>query len=323
MARAPLRGQTLAVVADNCPCETVGVMTWSRSFAACTLLLGLHAHAEDPEDGPEPSYDLKGEIAWARATWPDEMKGLRFKTPVAKLFRWVTPGRSIVAYVHTGEDACKRVEVSYYVDDETGESSEPPILNGKLNFKGEVENGKKLRAFDLLWIGERLEKSDDWQNEVQDEHGRWRPNSSGGYGLEGTMYGVLSYVDDRIALFGGDPVEIHEYCLGPFDWLPCASGGERPCDRCEQMSVTLTGEHATFGYRHVPHDGRPITCDERCPTYPESPLLRRLQELRGHVRAWRPSAIPRAAIPSLYRFREDCLREHPPRPARADGRQRQ
>ena len=64
MARAPLRGQTLAVVADNRRCETVGVMTWSRSFAACTLLLGLHAHAEDREEGPEPRYDLKGEISW-------------------------------------------------------------------------------------------------------------------------------------------------------------------------------------------------------------------------------------------------------------------
>jgi hypothetical protein len=39
-------------------------MTWSRSFAACTLLLGLHAHAEDREEGPEPRYDLKGEISW-------------------------------------------------------------------------------------------------------------------------------------------------------------------------------------------------------------------------------------------------------------------
>jgi hypothetical protein len=68
------------------------------------------------------------------------------------------------------------------------------------------------------------------------------------------------------------------------------------------------------------YGGRAISCNDRCPTYPESPDLARIQALSDpNIPLWRPQKVPLAAIPSLYKSRADCVREHPPRAQRAGG----
>lgn len=72
----------------------------------------------------------------------------------------------------------------------------------------------------------------------------------------------------------------------------------------------VTYPHSMWGHGHD-HGNRPITCHDRCPDYPKSPDLDRLDRLTARVEIWRPRKAPVARVPSLYKFRDDCLREHP------------
>ena len=59
------------------------------------------------------------------------------------------------------------------------------------------------------------------------------------------------------------------------------------------------------------HGNRPVTCQDPCPKYPESPSIKRLRTLSARVSLWSAQKRPLAAVPSLYKSREDCLRDHP------------
>jgi hypothetical protein len=59
-----------------------------------------------------------------------------------------------------------------------------------------------------------------------------------------------------------------------------------------------------------------VTCDEACPRYPDNPSVERLSALSARLSLWRAEKQPLAAVPSLYRSREDCQREHPGSKAR-------
>ena len=61
----------------------------------------------------------------------------------------------------------------------------------------------------------------------------------------------------------------------------------------------------------VSHGNRPVTCHDPCPQYPESPSIQRLRALPARVSLWSAQKQPLAAVPSLYKSREDCLRDHP------------
>ena len=70
------------------------------------LSIGAASHAGEPPAAPP---DLAGEIAWARATWPDVFADVHFETPLARLLAWAPPRGERVAYLYTEEHACREV----------------------------------------------------------------------------------------------------------------------------------------------------------------------------------------------------------------------
>ncbi len=273
------------------------------------VLAGGVVHADEPSKG---HYDLSAEIEWARKRWPDDFKGLHFYSPLAKLLAWVPPGRTVPAFLFTNREfsdthACRRVELSRGVT-ESGELL--PSLEAKINDRATIEERSKTRTFTILRVGRWLVQPEygATYSESLDARGRWQPESSGS-GFNRVIYGALSYVDDRVARFDGEPQEMHAYCGGPEEWLSCPTGGERPCERCEMVGMMFTEVDAGWGHGRG-DDGRAITCHDRCPRYPETPDLKRLGELDAHVNLWRPRKDSLAVVPSLYKSRDDCLREH-------------
>jgi hypothetical protein len=79
----------------------------ARSVLVALLLWGATRLAR-----PEPSYDLPREIAWARSTWPADLKGIRFHSPKQKLLDWVRPGGSITVWAFSPKHACAPLELS-------------------------------------------------------------------------------------------------------------------------------------------------------------------------------------------------------------------
>ena len=251
--------------------------------------------------------NLNGEIAWARTTWTGELRGVHFKSPLASLLAWVPAGRAVQAYIWTEDHACQRVELFRDTD---GDDEAPPTLRGKTNFSFSTDGGKARRSFNYITVGQLLNSEDCcYASELRGPDGRWHEDSSGGIGLPDTTYGALSYADDHVARFGGEPIVINAICDGPIEWLPCASGGERPCNRCQNISITLTEGGPLDGYGRD-FGGRRITCREPCPRYVESATMARLNELLPRVAPWRPRRRPISRIPSLHRSRETCVRDH-------------
>ena len=267
------------------------------------------ANGADDDGGDEPdataSSDLRTELAWARAGWGDDLRGVHFHAPVAKLRAWVPPGRTIQVYVYTPEHACQRVELSRDGETDEGPEGAPAVrrhrLVGKVNFESRIdEDGTRLRTFSPLSVGALLSAEDGGSAEARGPDGRWQAHSSWGFGGE-TVFGALSSVDGDVARFGGDPVELHARCDGPFDWLPCTSGGERPCDSCQRLHVMTVPLHSLFGSSH--HFDRPVTCQEKCPPPRAPPAQARLDALFGRATPWVPSRRPIAEIPAIYRSR--------------------
>jgi hypothetical protein len=281
-------------------------------LAVCLLAFAPDAHSADAG----APYDLSGELAWARATWPKDFAGLRFDSALPKLRRWLSAGRPLVVYAYTPEDTCRRVELRPS-DVEMGGELDPSIaFVGRLEFDGRIARADRstIRSFDELRIGDELTRLPDVKVEARNADGEWEAAASTGYDDEPTVYGALSHVDDAVARFGGQPVYLRTTCRDPHDWLPCASGGGRYCQRCEQIGVrVLDAQPILEGGSY--HGAQPETCREKCPVTPESPIARRLRDLMGRLSAWRPGKSAPTAAASLYRSQATCLREHPPRVA--------
>ena len=280
------------------------------------VLSGGLVHADEP---PEAPYDLEAELAWARATWPEDLKGLRFQVPLAKLLSWAPRKGTAIAYLYTNDFACQRLELTR-VEPKEPDPDNPPELIGRFNGPERLEDGRPFREVTFIEIGQTLSRERGViAFERRDEEGNWELGG-GGVGLVPIVYGDLSYVDDRVARFDGEALFIRPYCDGPTQWLSCPGGGEHPCDRCDRvallvMPVGING----WGYSDN-HGGRAISCHDRCPPHPVSADLARIDALNAHARIWRPQKTPLATVPSLYKSRDDCRREHPPRSRRAaDG----
>jgi hypothetical protein len=270
------------------------------------LVVGLVAPVTLAADSPAP--DLAAEIAWARAQWPDELRGVRFQIPLARLLDWVPPGRIITAFVHSPSHACLPVELSRARD---------ALLEARIVTRRWVEGGRQRRQLTVAWVGAEFnwEDSDD-EIEVRAPDGTWRMESSSGYGTM-TDLGALSSVEGGVARFDGYALRLSPYCDGPVEWLPCTAGGEHPCERCDAVGLMVTAP-VSLGGRSRHHD-RPVACHEACPRYPESPDLSRLNRLARRVSVWRPDSDARSQNAALYRSRDACLRDHPPASARAKG----
>ena len=175
--------------------------------------------------------------------------------------------------------------------------------------RSRVEDGRTLREVTYVTVDQELSREDGSAHEARDEDGRWRLTDSSGYGTP-TIYGALSSVDDRVARWAGVTQVIRPFCSGPVEWLGCAGGGERPCVRCEKVTPMIVGAGSSARLS-VTHGNRPVTCEDPCPKYPESPSVKRLRVLSARVSLWSAQKEPLATVPSLYKSREDCLRDHP------------
>ena len=280
----------------------MGAARWAL-FA--TALVAPASLAADPR---EP--DLAAEIAWARTRWPDELQGVHFHVPIARLVEWVPRGRKLTGFVYTPDHACLPVELR--------RDEDRPLLEARIVTRRWSEQGRPRRELTVAWAGEELEWEDsDSEVEVRAPNGAWRMESSSGYGTS-TNFGALSSVEEGVARFDGDALRINAYCDGPVEWLACPGGGEHPCERCDAIGVRLTSRTAVWGRSR--HQGdRPVACHEACPRYPENPDRSRIEALAGRVSPWRLERRSPSQSAALYRSRDDCLRDHPPASARAKG----
>jgi hypothetical protein len=280
-----------------------------RSILTVCLVLGITRPAR-----PDAGYDLKREIAWARATWPRDLKTLRFESPTAKLVAWVPPGASIQVWAYSPAHDCAPVELRRVSDPGPRTAGGEP-LEGKEIFEQSLRNGAPTRFYQVFWIGDQFTSNGDqlaW--EQRDAQGAWQPTGSSGTSSDSEPFGALSHVDATVARFGGTPMALYGRCVGPIRWLACRSGGERPCIGCEktEIDVVEARDHYSDGGLFSPD--RPATCHERCP--PESnPALARLDVLQSRIQVWQPSGESRAETPSLHRTLASCMRTHHPKTA--------
>jgi hypothetical protein len=165
--------------------------------------------------------------------------------------------------------------------------------------RSRVEDGRTLREVTYVTVDQELSREDGLAHEARDEDRRWRLTDSRGYGTP-TIYGALSSVDDRVARWAGVTQVIRPFCSGPVEWLGCAGGGERPCVRCEQVTPMIVGARSSARLS-VSHGDRPVTCQDPCPKYPESPSVKRLRFLSARVSLWSAQKEPLATVPSLYK----------------------
>jgi len=222
----------------------------------------------------------------------------------------------MTVFLYTDEHRCRRATLlrADQTGDEGGgdadEPAAPPSLLAKLDDAPRMEDGARVRTVTFVQLGLLMEQESAFNIEQRGPDGRWR-EVGGGAGSEGpTVYGALSYVDDRVARWQGEPLDIRPYCSGPVEWLACATGGERPCERCDQVALLLAPLYGLSGHG-VSHGNRPVTCRDACPKYPENPALQRVSDLASSVQPWQPRKAPLSLAPSLYRDRDECRRDHP------------
>jgi hypothetical protein len=280
-------------------------MRTAVTAGACVVLLAVGARADAPAPAPP---DLDAEIAWARATWPGSFDSVHFHPPpLAKLRAWIARG-PVPVYIFNDDFAC-RAAMLFPGEERRGNDAEPGPMAAKIPERSRVEDGRTVREVRYVTVDVELSSEDGSATEARGEDGRWSLTGSRGYGIL-TNYGALSSVDDRVARWDGERQVIRPYCGGPVEWLACAGGGERPCVRCEKVNVMIVSPRTRSGHS-VSHGSRPVTCDDPCPQYPDSPSIKRLRALSARASLWTSQKQPLAAVPSLYRSREDCLREHP------------
>lgn len=275
------------------------------------LMVSLAVAAAEParsEVGSDVGSDLGHEIAWARATWPRDLKNLRFGSPTEQLVAWVPPDAAIQVWAFSPTHDCRPIELRRRADPR--KSGEP--LVGKEILETKLKNGTESRLYRIFWIGTQFTGDGDqlgW--EERDAQGTWRATGSSGTSSDSEPFGVLSHVDATVARFGGVPLALHGRCVGPIRWLPCRDGGERPCVGCKQTEVDVVEASASYSEGGLFSPDRPATCHERCPSDP-NPALDRLQMLQSRVQVWQSSRATRAETPSLHRTLSDCMRTHHP-----------
>jgi hypothetical protein len=254
---------------------------------------------------------LKGEIAWARATWPDTFKGVRFQVPLATLRGWAPARGSVPAHLFVEKNCLEvMIERDRWSKNE-GDEEEGWALVGKIFGTPTMEKGRETRAFRYIQIGEEMSATPaNYSVEVRDAKGRWRPEGSVAAGMEPHSYGWLSYADDRVARWDAEPMRLDITCKGPVEWLDCAGTGGRNCERCDDHYVSLWERDAELLFGERP-PLRPATCQDPCPPPVDSPDIARLRRLSERVDLWRPKRSRIADVASLYLSRDDCLREHP------------
>jgi hypothetical protein len=261
-----------------------------------------------------PPYDFARESAWARSIAGAALQGIRLQSPVAKLLAWIPRrGQVIDTYLFTPGDPCRRVALQRRAD--PSDPTATDRLSGTLYRPTEPSEGKPVRSTVGVAVGDELEIAGEGGFEVRDADGSWHAEEVGTIGRDDDELGALSFADDRVARFDGEPITIDIICLGPIDRLSCASGGEQLCNRCQRLRLEV---QERLVYTVDPHarprsepglDNR-SSCRVPCPETRPSGKYARLAAWLDHVSAWEPRHTPRDQTPSLYRHRADCVREH-------------
>jgi hypothetical protein len=181
-----------------------------------------------------------------------------------------------------------------------------------------IEGGRLVRDISAVYIGEEMSQERMTSTvQARDARGRWKFIYGTAIGVMRASFGWLSYADDRVARWDAQPLALDIQC--PVEWLACPASGGRPCPRCERALVVLqhigaagdvVGLLQLIDRKPLP----PATCQDPCRSS-DSPDIARLRRLDERIRLWRPRRTPLARVSSLYRSRDDCLREHPGRAA--------
>jgi hypothetical protein len=285
-------------------------------IVACLLLLASARPA-----GSEEPYNLKREVAWARAMWRADLKGVHFEAPIAKLLAWAPPGGTVKVWLFTSDDACTPTELRRVPLAHPTSRGETEVLTGK-HFPsarpgpgglGLPNPAETSRAFQPLWIGFELQVSSELCTEDITSGALL---GCGGIGEDDQVYGALSDADSETARFGGVAIGLIPSCEGPLYWLKCRSGGKKRCRRCEQVALS-PDEPAGWDPNNLESGevfSRDATCDKPCPDPTPSPTLTRVHRLDERAPTiWRRSEEPPATVPSLHRTLAGCLRAHFPK----------
>jgi hypothetical protein len=235
--------------------------------------------------GKADRYDVKREIAWARLTWPADLKDVQFRSPTANLLDWAPPGGSIKVWLFSQDHSCTEMELHRVTLSTPTPAGDIEVLTGK-HFVGDSTPGATTRMYTVTSLGFLFAETNDYctQDVVSGA-----PLGCGGVGREGPTYGALSDVDEQSAHFDGEQISLDPQCAGPIQWLKCENGGKRPCLGCRRVSInpietgdSSYGDHRTDWISDA--DRRRRTCDEACPDQSPSPTLTRIEALQSASR---------------------------------------
>jgi hypothetical protein len=197
----------------------------------------------------------------------------------------------------------------------TGNGADTATLQGRVITEEKVVSGVRERTTFSATPGHWLHLESGGMTERFDGT-EWAPVSGWGVGDGGSHIAVLSHVDAEIARWEGVGVELSAYCAGPIEALACASGGERPCDRCQNVGLVVHPYRPSSGrgFGHIGLSPRiAATCAEPCPKV-ENEAIERVKSSEAFRDAWTlPAADERPSpVPTLYRSEARCRRDSPP-----------
>lgn len=265
--------------------------------------------------GPAPAKraptDQERDAQWVKERWPEETRAVRFESLAPKLASWVVEGGEIRAFITMAEHRCAPILLAR----PKGEGAEAGMLQGRVITEEKVVNGVRERTTFSATPGHWLHLESGGMTERFDGK-EWAPVSGWGVGDGGSYVAVLSHVDAEIARWEGVGAELSAHCAGPVEALPCASGGERPCDRCLEVRLVVQSYRPSSGrgFGHVALSPRiAATCTEPCPKV-SNEAIERVQSSESFRDAWTLPAADerRAPVPTLYRSESRCRRESPP-----------
>ena len=275
-----------------------------RSIRYLSTLTLLSVAAPVFADGNRSQPRLEDEIRWARSIWPEEFAEARFTLLLPKLLSWVRPGEETLAYLFADGYPCSGAVLSR-------EARYPEDLEVHVIQSREMVDGRLVRKYKDVGVS-RHGLLTEWcggGSDVLRADGHWEHLSGWGCGDGGRDLGFLSHVESKVARFSGTLLRVETWCDGPTRWLPCASGGERPCLLCDDIGIGLVGYRDGFGRGRLP-GRRAVTCDDPCPNVNSSQKLERIRALAERVTPWKVSPLTPAATPSLYRSYPECRKAH-------------
>ncbi len=266
------------------------------------------APADPAIDEPrEPSEHR--DHAWLRERWPEQTRNITFSSLAPKLSAWVKEGDELRAFFTMDGRRCQPVVLR-----RTSDGGELDALHGRIIESETTLDGGTERTFIAASFGHQLHVQSGGGTERFDGK-EWVQHSGWGIGDGGSTLSVLSDVDAQSARWEGVAVRFEAHCNGPMETLPCAGGGSRACDACEDVALSVHDYRPSMMGYGVARTIRGPTpgCSEPCPPA-SNPAIPRLAASTAFSGAWRRlSGDDRPdPVPTLYRSEARCLKESRP-----------